>query len=172
MTMGWEALNISNNMGTTNGIVIRAFGPTVSDGPIHSVQLGLRLGNSAFNKASQTGRAVVLVHGWFTPTNDITNIPNNKDWGSSSTFNPNGYNLGNGDNPPQGWGVNDAAGLMVFALTMECQLPAADLYRDQVFLPPGTIIPKGSWFSIRAVALTIPANIKLDFESQGVIFYG
>jgi hypothetical protein len=175
-SMGWETLNLKS------GGINRVVGPSGGAGPVHSVQVGLKLSNSALNSANQTGRAVALVNAWITPTTPTFGAvtpqatqspflaPNNSDWGSASIVNPNGYNSsGSG---PQGWGVNDAVGIPVFSITMECQLPAADIYRDQIFLPPNTIIPAGSFFVLHVDALTIPAGIQLDFESQGVIFYG
>jgi hypothetical protein len=168
--MGWETVALSNDLTSGAGLIARAFGPTQGEGPVHSVQLGLRIGNSAANPNNQTGRVVALVYGWFSPDANFSGgPPTNTDWGSPVDYNPHGYAIGG--SPPQGWSVGDAAGLPVFALTMECQLPAADIYRDQIFLSSDTILPKGSFFVIRIVMLTIPAKIKIDFESQGVIFY-
>ena len=174
--IGWETVALSNSgAAPPAGTIVRALGPTAGTGPVHSVQLGLRLGNSAMNPPNQTGRPVVLVDGWFNPDANFSTGPgpDNGDWGSYVDVNPKGYQIGPPPgSKPQGWEVgSNPPGLVVFGITMECQLPGSDNYRDQIFLPDNTIIPAGSFFVIRAIALTIPANIKVDFETSVTILY-
>jgi hypothetical protein len=175
--IGWETISISNpGAAPPAGMIARALGPAGGEGQVHSVQIGLRLGNSAMNPPNQAGRPVVLVDGWFSPDANFSGGPGpaNTDWGTYVDINPNHYQIGPPPgSSPQGWGVDASpAGLVVFGITMECQLPGSDNWRSQIFLPPDTIIPGGSYFVIRVIALTIPANIKLDFETSGTIFYG